>query len=458
MLSRPFGLATLGAMLIAIATFASAASAATTPAPVKPPEITADARNEGKKAVPALIAAANLPCQMSDARRIGGTTDTKTGKPVTYYEVACAGAMGYVLVDHGAGVAPSWANCPDQAKVDATTGKANAAACYLPGNLDNKALLAPYVAASKVNCQISDARGIGHGESASYFEVACANDRGYIVKTSAPPRLDQPVQLITCLAFSDPSSPVSCKLSTPAAQLAAVDALAAQSGKNCQVKDRRYLVTAQDMSNYYEVACTDGKGWVLQESADGKLAQVIGCDAAGGIAGGCTLTNAREAETQQAGLYTKLARGAGFACDVQKYSPFNVDVPGHEVVELACSNRTDGAVAIFPANSAEKANIYDCAHSELVGYRCSFTGADAALPHLTDDLKSLGKTSCVVSGEKIVGTTAEHVGYIEVACADGNPGYMIAYDLPAMSPKEALACTMAKEIAGGCTMPANVKH
>jgi len=343
--------------------------------------------------------------------------------------------------------------------VDATTGKPNTAACFLPGNLDNKALLTPYVTAAKVPCDVTDARGIGHGASASYFEVACSNGKGYIVKTAAPPRLDQPVQMITCLAFSDPSAQVSCKLSDPKVQLAAVDALAAQSGKNCTVKDRRYLVTAQDMSNYYEVACTDGKGWVLQETADGKLGQVIGCDAAGGIGGGCTLTNGREAETQQAGLYTKLARGAGFACDVSKYSPFAVDVPGHEVVELACSNRPDGAVAIFPASSSEKANIYDCAHAELVGYRCSFTPADAALPHLTDELKTLGKTSgCVVSGERIVGATADHVGYIEVTCSDGTPGYMIAYNLPSMSPKEARACSVAKDIAGGCTMPGNKPH
>ncbi len=186
--------------------------------------------------------------------------------------------------------------------------------------------------------------------------------------------------------------------------------------------------------------------------------QAIGCDAAGGIGGGCTLTNSAVAETEQAGLYTKLAEAAGFNCSVSKYSPFNVNVPGHEVVELACSNRPDGAVAVFPANSSEKAAIYDCAHAELVGYRCSFTKADLALPHLTDDLRKLGKTSCAVSGERIVGTTAEQVGYIEVACADGNPGYMISYQLPSMTPKEATACSISKEIAGGCAMPANTKH
>ncbi|HTX51747.1 MAG TPA: hypothetical protein VME40_20415 [Caulobacteraceae bacterium] len=458
---RPFGLAILGAMLIAIASFANVASAATSPPPpFKPPEITSDARAAGKKAVPALLTAANIPCQMSDARYIGPNTDPKTKKEVKYYEVACTGAMGYVIVDKGAGETPAWASCPELPKTDPATGKVNGAACFLPGNLDDKALLAPYVAASKVPCTVSDVRGIGHTATASFFEVACSNSRGYIVKTSAPPRLDQPVQMITCLAYTDASSPVYCKLSNGAAQLAAVDALAAQSGKNCQVKDRRYMVTAQDMSNYYEVACTDGKGWVLQELPDGKLGQIIGCDAAGGIAGGCTLTNSAVAQTEQIGLYTKLARAAGFACDVSKYSPFGAAPTGYdEAVELACSNRPDGAVMIDSGNGSKPTYIYDCAHSELVGFKCSFTPVDAALPHLTDELKSLGKTSCVVSGEKVLGITqADNTGYIEVACADGNPGYIISFQLPMMKVKEATACSIAKDLAGGCTLPTNVRH
>jgi len=458
---RPFGLATLGAMLIALASFANATAAtAPTPAPPKPPEITSDARAAGKKAVPALITAANLPCQMADARYIGPTTDPKTKKEVKYYEVACTGAMGYVIVDKGPGETPAWQGCIDMEKVDPATGKVNGAACFLPGNLDQKAMITPYVAASKVPCTVADVRGIGHGDNADYYEVACASGRGYLVTLSAPPRLDKPIQMITCLAQTDTTSPFYCKLSTAAAQLAVVDTLASQSGKNCQVKDRRYLATTQDLSNYYEIACTDGKGWVLQETADGKLGEVLGCDVAGGIAGGCTLTNSREAQTAQIGLYTKLARGSGFACDVSKYFPFPAAPKGYdEAVELACSNRPDGAILIDTGNGSKPTEVYDCAHSELVGLKCSFTPVEAALPHLTDALKSLGKTSCAVSGEKILGyTEADQTGFIEVACADGNPGYIMSFQMPAMTVKDATACSIAKDIAGGCSLPANVKH
>ncbi len=134
---------------------------------------------------------------------------------------------------------------------------------------------------------------------------------------------------------------------------------------------------------------------MIEQAGNGDVKPAIDCAVADNIGGGCTLTNARQAETEQAGLYSKLAHNAGYACDVSRYAPFNVNLPGHEVVELACSNRPDGAVAIFPASTTEKAQIYDCAHSEIAGYRCSFTKPDAASPSLTADLNKLGKSSCV---------------------------------------------------------------
>jgi hypothetical protein len=446
---RPIVLGLIAAAMAAILPAAAVAATPTSPAP-KPPEITKDARDQGMKAAPKLLAALNLPCQVSDARLIGQDPKTKQ----TYYEVACKAAMGYILVDRGAGKAPIWQDCVDQEKVDAQ-GKVNGAACYLPGNsADPKTQLAPFVAATKVACDVTQARGIGHSDEADYFEVGCQNGRDYVLKTSAPASLDKPAQLITCLAYAN--TPISCKFSTSDAQLAVADQLAAQSGKGCQVTNRRYMLTAQDFSNYWEVACQNGKGYVLREDASGKLGDTIDCAVADQIAGGCTLTNARQSQTEEASLYSNLAKKAGFACDVSKYGPINANLPGREVVELACSNRPDGAIAIFPANPAEVGQVFDCAHSELAGYRCSFTEASAAYPKLTSDLTKLGKTSCAVSGERTVGVSdADHLGYLEVACADGNPGYVVSYNLPAMTPKEAIACGFARDINGGCQLPTN---
>jgi hypothetical protein len=454
-----FGLSTFAALMIGAFVASAGASAAPAAAPPKPPEISKEQRDAGMKAAPALIQGASLPCTLGDARMIGATPpDPKTKEVSTYYEVACKGGMGFILVDHGKGQTPSWAACPDQAKIDAATGKPNGAACFLPANMDDKAQIAPLVAKGGVPCDVTNARGIGHSPKSAYFEVACANGRGYVLTTSSPPDASQKVQMISCLAF-DASSPVACKLTNNDSQMALIDALAAKSGKNCTVKQKRYVLTTEDEANYYEVACADGKGWMLQEKADGSLGETIDCAVADNIGGGCTFTNSRQAQSDEDALYSKLAHNAGYNCDVSKYSPFEVSLPGREVVELSCSNRPDGAVAIFPASSSagQKAEVYDCAHSEVAGYRCGFTKPDAALPTLTADLRTLNKTSCVVSGEHFIARTTTNQGFIEVACSDGAPGYIIEYTSQPLAPTRATPCVQAQDIEGGCTMPANGK-
>jgi hypothetical protein len=133
------------------------------------------------------------------------------------------------------------------------------------------------------------------------------------------------------------------------------------------------------------------------------------------------------------------------------------DLPGKEVVELACSNHPDGGIAVFPV-SGGVGQVYDCAHSELKGLRCSLTKPSAAYPRLTADLKSFGKASCTVSNSRVVGvSTDQQIGYVEVACADGLPGYMIGYTMATLAPKTTLVCAEAKSLSGGCTLPGNRK-
>ena len=114
-------------------------------------------------------------------------------------------------------------------------------------------------------------------------------------------------------------------------------------------------------------------------------------------------------------------------------------------------------MAIFPANPSSPSQIYDCAHSELAGYRCSFSDPNASMASLTADLKKLGKTTCVVSSARFVGVTTDKTGYVEVGCADGNPGFMIEYATTPVAPKSADGCAFARDILGGCKLPGNSK-
>lgn len=422
-------------------------------ASAKAPQVDAQARSKGMAAAPGVIKSTGIDCDLADARLLGTSTDAKTKVSSNYYELACKNAEGYIVgVPTKAGPPPQIYTCLEVA----ATPKSGVA-CILPGNADPKQGLAALVAKDAPGCQLTAARGIGHtvDGAVTEFEVACAGGAGYIVDASFPLSISKPARFNPCVAYSPPK----CTLTDAAASDAYFNSLISKMGKPCQLKDKRYVGVAADGSEFYEVACQNGKGYMLQVAANGQVSPGIDCAVAENIAGGCTLTNSREAQTEQAGLYTTLAQKAGFACNVSKYGPIDANVPGHEVVELACSNRPDGAIAIFPADASQPGRIYDCAHSELAGYRCGFTQPSAAFPRLTNDLKALGKTSCVVSGERVVGTSeATHLGYLEVACADGNPGYIISYNLPQMTPKEALTCSFAKGINGGCQMPENQRR
>jgi hypothetical protein len=450
---RPIVVGLIAALMAAILPVTSYAATAKAEAakPVDPESI-----KKGMAAAPGVITQAGLDCQLANARLLGKSTDPKTKLSSNYYELACTNQEGFIVA------APEPPGPPVQIYtcLEAANNPTSGAQCVLPQNADPKQGLAALVAKNKPGCQLTNARAIGQttDRTATVFEVACQGGPGYSIQASFPVSASKPATFEPCFAIS-PSSAMKCTLTDDATSAAYVTSIISKMGKPCTLKDRRYVGATSDGSNFFEVACQDGKGYMIEQSANGDVKPAIECAIADNIGGGCTLTNSRQAETEQAGLYAKLAHGGGYNCDVSRYAPFNVNVPGHEVVELACSNRPDGAVAIFPANSSEKAQFYDCAHSEIEGYRCSFTGADAAIATLTADLNKLGKTSCVVSGSRFVAKTADGQGFVEVSCSDGNPGFIIAYTAgPPLAPKEATGCSFAKGILGGCQMPQNSKH
>jgi len=122
--------------------------------------------------------------------------------------------------------------------------------------------------------------------------------------------------------------------------------------------------------------------------------------------------------------------------------------PGQEVLELTCKDGKE-VVGVFPAKGA--GSVYDCGHALIAGYKCAPGKLDYS--SLTADLKSLGKSDCSVSEVANRAKSSKGNPQIEVACADGLPGYVIEYTNPAKPvPAEALGCRLV-----GCAMPANNK-
>lgn len=408
------------------------------------PAIPEAARKSGMAEAPAIIQAAGLGCQLSDARKIGEDKKTKT----SYYEVACApGAMGYVL-QAPAGAAPTVFSCVE-ANTPPAPDKPPSAPCMLPGNSDPKAVLQSMIKTAGFDCIPEQARGIGQTKSNTYVEVACQGGSGYVMVASVPFDSAKPAQVQSCLMYDDAETNIKCAFGDKASRLAVVDKYAAQANNGCAVKDKRFVGVSKDNSTFFEAACQDGKGYIYKVAAAGTLTETFECAKATNILGGCTLTDARQAQSDQAALYTKLSTSAGGQCDVEKYALFPAKNPREEVVEMVCKGGK-GAIGIFPAGG--KGQVLDCGRAPVAGYKCSLT-ADKGFAALTADLKRLQQgTTCEVSDSRVVGKTDAGTTYVEVACSDKLKGYMIEYQsAPTVSAVKVIGCTFA----GNCKLPGN---
>ncbi|MBU1375076.1 MAG: hypothetical protein KKE02_16390 [Alphaproteobacteria bacterium] len=426
------------AMIAALLVPAAAVSQAKKPAAI--PEA---ARKAGMAQAPAVVQTAGLSCQVSDARLVGEDKKSKT----SYYEVACGtGQMGYVLQKPAEGPITSY-SCIE-ANTPPAPGQPPSAPCMLPGNSDPKAVLQPLIKAAGADCVPEQVRGIGQTKTNTYMEVACQGGTGYILLASVPFDGAKPLQAQNCLMYDDAETNIKCTMTDKATRLAAVDKYVTQANNGCVVKDRRFVGVSKDSSTFYEASCQDGKGYIYKVAAAGTLTETYECAKATQILGGCELTDARQAQSEQAGLYTKLVTGAGGKCDVEKYALFPSKA-GEEVVELVCKDTT-GAILISKAGS--KGQVLDCARAPVAGYKCSLSKPEAANSMLTADLKKFNFNSCDVSNSRVVGKTEKGTTYVEVACADKLKGYMIEYQsAPTVSAVGAIGCAFA----GNCKLPGN---
>jgi hypothetical protein len=405
-------------------------------------------RDRGMAEAPALAKAAGLTCNVTEARFI--LTDAKN--KTNYFEIACDQGFGFVVEQNPAKPAAGLFPCVNlEDKVDAGGGKMvdSPLKCRLAGNGNLNGQVASYMTKAGKTCTPSGFRYIGNNATKTFIEVACGTGVGYVLETSYPANLTGDAKAQSCLVY-DTGSTLACTLTTRESQMAVVDSLAATSGKTCVVTDKRYVLTTPAGANWFEVACQAGNGFML-EQVDGKNGKTVPCAEASFVGGGCTMTDALAAKTEQNGLYTSLAGKVGFKCNVAQYGVFNV--PDKEIVELKCNDRPDGAVIEF--KGAASGVVYPCAIAEAQGYRCSFTKKDSGYAQLSRDIKSLRDTStCEVRESRAMDKASEGAVYVEANCADGNGSYVLGYARGSTKPVEVLSCAQAKPF-GACKLPGN---
>jgi hypothetical protein len=408
--------------------------------------ITKDQRDKGMKEAPPVAKTAGITCDITDAYYLG-SSKTKDGKQ-DVYEVACKQGLGYILLSQGA-TAKAYDCLATQSQPSLN--------CKLPANANPADGLKPLVAQTGVTCTPGKARYVGANATTTVYEVACQEGAGYLIQAPVPGAAATAVTAEPCAATLGQGN-MECTL-TPKEQVQAyINGLVTKSGHQCQVSGSRYIGADKNTGDsYYEVGCGSEAGFVIDADKTGAYKSVITCGQAAGL-GGCTLTDTTKVATEEAATYTKMAKASGFNCDVSKYRPIGMDAKKNEVVELACSNRPDGTVAVFPADPNAKGEFVDCVKAGEFGPNgaCKLSSLDLVYAKYTSALAAKGRSSCKVSGARYMGATASGSDFVETACADGNPGWVVELG-QGDSVKSLLSCGQAASAGLSCQLPTNQK-
>ena len=236
-----------------------------------------------------------------------------------------------------------------------------------------------------LDCEVVDARLLvegsvtvdGHDVPTSVHEVACAAGLGYLLEAQGSDK----TLVISCVAAESARAADAAKGKEPGYFCAlpknrdvwaGVAALLESAGNRCTVRDLRWVGrSATTGTEYAEIACQDGKGYVLGTAVPGTPAKttVLGCADAARRGIKCRLSDAPPPADAPAGLQVykdALARN-GVRCEIAQ-----LRLVGQEdhlkryVVEYLCAGQSSAMVAFVPlAGNSNPYEAIDCSAAAL---------------------------------------------------------------------------------------------
>ena len=415
----------------------------------------AKAKAAGMAEAPAVVQAKGLACTVTDATFLGQSSDKgPDGKKVSskVYEVACQEGGGYILGNP----TPEPINCLVLSTVATQPGpdgkvKKDPTVCKLPANADPKTIALAPAKAAGITCAVDKARWVGASAQSKVdvYEVGCADGQASLITVPQPGSTEK-LSADNCIKVMSREGG-QCEYFTKDAAVKYIAALAGKTGRACQITDARWVATKTAGGDFYEVGCQDGKsGYMLETAANGAYERAVDCARAEPIAGGCTLTTTNVAgDTEDLGLYNAKAKEMGYDCKVSKYRSLGLDgASGREVVELACSDRPDGAFAMVPVNAGQKGDTYNCIRSEARNQSCKLSPKSAVFPKLNNQLQNKGK-SCQVADTRGVGQTATGEDVVEIKCSGGSP-LVVVFNKDSDGMRQVMTCAEAKTTGAVC--------
>ena len=246
---------------------------------------------ENKAAAQAVLTAAGVSCQVSEATLLGVTAEQHST-----YEATCAEGPGYLAVSS---TPPQTFNCLELAGQAETSRLRDPAAdvgqqCTLPVNLNPVPVLSAYARAAGIDCTVDQGSAIGKSTAGNViYEIGCADRDGYWLENNAgtwqaTPCWDLALQQDTCRYSTAEETTGAWRT-----------VLAGTAAEACDVQQARRVGRDAQGLTVYEVKCGAGDGYFARIGSTFTAQRVHTCAEAVTIAGGCTLTASAPATTEQ---------------------------------------------------------------------------------------------------------------------------------------------------------------
>ncbi len=257
------------------------------------------------------------------------------------------------------------------------------------------------IKALELSCSVTNAQLVISGTRKStsggkdvetkVYEVACDGNLGYLLETQGP---DKPIAISCLTAEEARASDVAkgkppgffCKLpenkdvyATLAAMINSRAGAGAGAGAGCEVRDLQLFGRSEStQSDYSEVACKDGKGFLLRFPLPGSQAPslVMSCPEAAKQGIKCKLTDAGPVEAPITSDTFKSALAQhGVSCKIDQLRLIGQeDNRKRYVVEYLCAGQPTGSVAYIPLPGNTNAyESIDCAAASARGVLCKLT-------------------------------------------------------------------------------------
>ncbi|MDY6924351.1 MAG: hypothetical protein SWI22_10385 [Pseudomonadota bacterium] len=394
-------------------------------------ERSARTETEIATATRAALTGAGVSCTLTTSTEIG---QLENGGYL--YEAACANGPGFLVTDGETTEAFDCLKLASSHQLNPPAEGETGTLCRLPANQDRAAMVAPVANAAGVPCKVDNALFMGEtGDAKGRYEIGCEGADGYWVDIDAAGTATR----TSCLTVT--ANEGACIYTNPEEQLATIRTrFAGADQTDCTIEQGRG-VGATPTSEFYEVKCAGGQGYMVRASLAGEFEQLYACAEADGIAGGCKLTDLSALRSSLSERRKAQLNSVGVSCTSTSEIKIGQErgEDGREVVEFGCAELPLGLIAYLPAEGNDDVLVQDCIAATLRGVVCQTTPVETVRAALTASLKA-GGTECAVTEFKSKGSLGEGVGdSVEVKCADGS-GYLA--DVPANrnAPSSARPC------------------